>query len=380
MIVKMDTATPPPMAAPTAPPPPPIKPVPAPETGRQLLDKINYLVSLISDPKGIDVLLDTVRVTMAQWDGESPLPQKDREALEKVIVQLKLYLVRNDPIRDFTLESLEDRLHAKLETATPDSESSLGFLIAVVASVLGGTLVATVLPLGSLYVWAVSAAIISMLFMTILNTWFYLTSLSNFKIELRRVFGYLCVGSIGVGLQFVSFVFITLTHRDMQPLHRYGGLTIYATLALVVIYLGLRKYARLLQLRSATASLWWLAMCGALGLGTASLIASIRGSAQPAYYIFSLTSLVTLSAVALLAMFTAHTISRNITDTYARSMRELMWFCAGVSFGAFGYTCIVVWRGVLYGPALATALTVLATAPVLLLLHSGYSFKRETRR
>jgi hypothetical protein len=70
---------------------------------RQLVDRIVYLASLMSEPQRVDTILDKLRVITAR---SSKLSDQDIKALKPIKNELEDYLVTKERIRSFTKASL----------------------------------------------------------------------------------------------------------------------------------------------------------------------------------------------------------------------------------------------------------------------------------
>jgi hypothetical protein len=348
-------------------------------TDKELIDTITYLASLVSEIKAIDADLDTLRTITSKTDIRVGLSTEERVALERVIAKIKDYLVHRDPLRDFTEASLEERLQAIGRTDRPNS-TQFGYGVAALISFACSLPVIFVSP--SLSPWGrlFLAAPIFILATALFNCWFYLSSLQNFKLELRRVFMYFCIGSIVLGVQFIHFISITLLHQEQESLYRYGGLTIFASIALMAIYIGLRKYARILSIQTRFTSAGLFLAVQTVATAMAIAVPFLLAAPEKIHYGFSIFSLFTLIVSAAFGVGTSHAIMRSVTAAYASSMRWLFLFTISACVGPLIYVTTIMVRGELSGSALGAALAVCALPPMLLLMYSGYSFKKETGR
>lgn len=351
----------------------------APLTDRLLVDTVVYLASLSSQSDTIDRMLDPLRYITARWQQTEPLKQADRVELQRLVVQLKDYLIYRDPLRAFTEQSLEERLQANLQHKVPEAgQRSIGFAAVVVAS-CGVAMAAFIMPF-TFHTRQLLAAPAFLLVSIIGTVWFYLTSLVNFKPELKRVFTLLCTGTVLLGLLFVHFVLIQLLGWGEHPIFRYGGLLIIATVAVGAMYAALYLYARMLNLRGLCMSRGLIAVVAIIGMAGAAAVSLAMPVRNPGYFGFALGSLLLLNVLSLFAAGVARSIYLSVTAAYASSMRWLYIFMAGTFAGSLAYGGVLVWQGHLSGSLLSAALGLFAVPPVLLLLYSGYSFKRETSR
>ncbi len=354
-----------------------------PESGylddRQLVDNVRYLASLTSETTAVDPVMDTLRTITARWDGTTALDEKDRALLQKLRLDLKTYLVTKDPLRDFNLDSLERRLHARATGSDlPSTRSWLDFQTVVLLSLTFAAASILVPTTPSIAERVALAIPFFLLLITAGCTWFYLSSLNNFKEGLRKVFVYLCVGSIGMGVQFLYFVIVPLIGVERAPLYKYGGFTLIATTSVAFMYAGLRRYAALLNLSSRFSSRGLLALILMVTTATAYTIPFLLHEPKPIYFGFSLMSMFATVSVALMAAGLTRTIIKHVTSAYSSSLSWLWAFMVTVGLGVLGYSVAVVLLGELTGITLNAALAASAAPAILILLYSGYSFKKAT--
>ena len=346
---------------------------------RRLTDTIVYLASLSASLEEIDPMLDTLRMVTANWNGQTPLPNKDREALEGLETQLKDYLINHDPLREFTKETLDERVNLYLNPP-PAKRKSIGFA-GMVGLSAGIALLAFAIPYTpSLSTRALLASPAFCLAGVIGVAWFYLSALTNFKAEIKQAFAWVSAGTVTLGVFFMHFVVVQLLGAGDGQLFRYGGLIALATIAVMMMYSGLVMYARLLGLSSWFMSFkgYLIATVGALALTVGIVV--LRSVEQPMYFGFTLACLNMLTVAALYAGRTSQLIYRHATAAYTTSVRWLYVFMMGTFYGCIAYTSALVVLGYLNGAPLSAALALFAIPPVLLLLYSGYSFKKETNK
>jgi hypothetical protein len=357
-------------------------PTPHNSTDQDLKDSITYLASLVTESKAIDRELDTLRHITVSKQVYAPLSEDERAQLQQVVAALKNYLINNDPLREFNEESLNARLRDYLQKnrTTGTWVGGLNFQTAVLLSILGAAPTAILLGEGSIWNRVLLAIPFFLLLTTLCSSWFYLTSMRNFKPELRSVFIYFCLGSIGVGLQFLHFVAIQLLNQEQSPVYRYGGVTMISALSLFTIYLGMRRYATLLNLKNRFISLALAGPIFAFVMSMGFAVAYLLPAPHTGYLGFSLGSLFFLSSAAFMGASIARTIMHSVTSAYRQSMQRLYIFCMGAFVAPLAFAGFIIVRGELYGAALSAALGICAMPPLLLLLHSGYTFKRETSR
>lgn len=87
-----------------------------------VLDAVVYVAGLSSNPRGLDVALDRVRVVTASIDpGDAPTKTQER-VLYDVYFQVEKYLTSMEPLRAFTKEDLRSRLGASVRQSIAEHE------------------------------------------------------------------------------------------------------------------------------------------------------------------------------------------------------------------------------------------------------------------
>lgn len=346
---------------------------------RRLIETITYLASLSSSMRDIDPMLDPLRLITLRWHETTPLEEPDRQELKQLEYRLRNYLITSDPLRDFTEASLEERVNSHLN-GDKVQRPWLGFAGVLILAAFVAAAVLAIPYTPSLATRALLASP-AFLFVGLLGViWFYLSSLTNFKQELRQAFVWLCLGTTVLGMFFMHFVFVQILEMSDRQLFRYGGLLALATLAVMCMYRGLVLYARLLQHDNLFTSAQNFAAALAVAVSSAATIATARQVPEPFYFGFSMACLISLTVTAGFSAMVGRAIYRDTSVTYRASIRWLYVFMASTFFGSIAYGTAIVVLGQLSGTALSVALACFAIPPVLLLLYSGYSFKVETSR
>lgn len=344
------------------------------ESDRQLVDKITYLASLASKSEVIDPLLETLRMVTAHWEAGSPLNANDRTNLLDLEQKLKKYLLNNDPVRSFTPESLDARINS---SATVHISSLFNVVWASLATALIVFLVApSAIPLQS------RALLTIPFFFLVLHigiAWFYLSALKNFKPEFRQAFVYICVGVLFFSVSYSHYILIELLGLDRFTAFQYGGLTGLITLSFIWIYAGLRRYARILTLKTKATSLPLVLGISAL-VTIAAIVAPHGGHPDEFFFDLSLASLWLLVLFIGLCLIIARGLAKVLTPAYAKPMHWLVIYCILGIIGALGSSTVLPILGELRGNLLNIMSAVLGIGPQMLLLYTGYVFKKETSR
>lgn len=339
---------------------------------RQLVDRILYLASLASRKNDIDSMMDILREVTAHWHDPEPLLPQDHAALEQLESKLKHYLVTADPLRTFTHESLEARLARQAKGGSPERRNLIAVLLISVTT--GALAFLAPLPLSSRLLLCVPLFFVAL---HIGIAWFYLTALRNFNQDVRWAFIYISAGIVMLSLAFSHYVILSLLNIESYPILRYGGITWLFSIPFMLIFMGLRVYARLLQISSRLLTSW---LAPTIALVAAGLLWFAPHSAVPNDFYFHIWSIgaAMISIFALPSSVLAYKIQKAATAAYAQPMRWLYYYTLAVGLGSVAAVGAVFWLGELYGGPLAVVTAACGTVPQLVLLYTGYSFKKET--
>lgn len=341
----------------------------------KLVSSVVYLSSLASELKEIDPALDTLRRITAAWDSTKPLSNEDRTDLTNLITHLKTYLIHDDPLRNFTAEQLDDRLANGL---TKKHKKAMGFTWIILSCIFVSGLIFA-LPQFSLQNKAYLSVSVYLQLITLTNIILYVSSLRNFKPELRTVFLYLCLGSFLIGADLVTYPAIGLLKQSNTPLFEYGGITIGATLGLLSLYIGLVKYATILKLATHKTTIQTMIAAGlviVIGVATALL----RKPQNELLFGASVISVLGIGAFAFYSAKVTKQILHLLTPAYAKSLRAILPFFILSSWCATAFTIVMIIIGQLSGGPLTASLGFFAAPPLTIFLYSGYVFKKETSK
>ncbi len=345
---------------------------------RQLIDTIVYLSLLASKHEDIDSMMDTLRFVTARWNGKQPLEDKDRQALVGLEDDLKDYLITKDPLRDFTAESLEVRLKKRDAQQQRTQQGFSRFWLFLLAPFLVAASI-YILPLSrtTLEQRTLLAIPIFLMAMSIEVIWLYLSSLRNFKPELRRVFDLQCLGVVMLGFAFMAYVVIQWFDWAELPVFRYGGVPEAGALSMLCFYLGLRRYAELLQVRGWFRSVRVL-LASLVAVTLLGIVLPNVPVAYEAYFTLSVAGLLVLTTLCVFGAATARAILQTVTPAYARPIWILFWFFLVSGIGSLLFNFYLIMTGEFSPSGISLALGIGAGPPMILMLYSGYSFKKET--
>lgn len=323
--------------------------------------------------------MDTLRQITSSWDGTLPLDQNDHQQLITLESQLKQYLPTRDALRAFTPETLDARLKKQASTDLHvQNPAGHSLIIVIITSLLaGGT--AFIIPPYDLTITMRALVSIPLFFLGlhIGIAWFYLTALRNFNENLRRSFRYLCAGIILLSLGFSHYVVLQLFDLGRYPAFKYGGITWLLSVPFAFMFFGLRIYAKLLGVKSRLISLPVVAGLTAAVAGGLMFIPH-RPASEEILFDVGLIGAAMIPLFGLMSAILAHHIRKAVTQAYAKSMTWLYRYMLLVGLGAILASAFLVAFGELRGTALMLVTAVCGTPPQLLLLYTGYSFKKET--
>lgn len=341
---------------------------------RKLVDSIVYLSALASEAKEIDPMLDTLRAITAKWRSDVPLNDENRHALEKLVTNLKDYLVNRDPLRSFTIEKLDERLANELGGT---GKKTMPFMVlAAGCVVMSAAMVVFPFSLSNRIYLSLTMLLLSF---TSVNVWLFLSSLHNFKPELRIVFSYISGSVVLLGLACLQYALIGVLQVTDQPLFRYGGATEIAMFAIIALYIGLRRYAKILNIsiRPISAQLT-TSLLGSIALTIA--LAFARNVPDKFFFSLSLGSMFVTGFFAFFGGQIVRLLRQNVTSSYAKSLLIVYIFQQAVTVTALLFVVALVWVGQLSVGALSLLIGFAAVPTLALFMYAGYSFKKETSR
>jgi hypothetical protein len=350
-------------------------------TPQAKIDRIIYLCQLASVPAKVDVLMNTLRTITARWDGGAPLPVEDINKLEQLETDLRHYLIYYDPLRKFTPESLEQRV-ANAEAGTrPANGARLSFFMILLGAVSAGTITfligSLVLPI------TMSVLLISPMFFLVLclgSAWLYWSALSNFASEFRKAHVYLCSAIVLFVPMFLNFFVVQLFQLGRLPFFKFFAMPWVIFAVFFMMYLGMRTYIRLVGVHVRYAS---LKVFGVVAVILSALVVLYPHSSrvlpgeEPYYYISLIGMTFTMLAI-IFAAILAGKIKRAVTIPYAKSLYWLhiyLLLCSVTGVACVG--CLLL-LGEVQGPAMNWLITLGGVPPQILLLYTGYLFKKET--
>jgi hypothetical protein len=350
-------------------------------TPRARIDRIIYLCQLASVPAKVDVLMTTLRLITSRWDGKAPLSAEDTDKLEQLEADLRRYLIHHDPLRKFTAESLDQRVANAEAGDRPTNRALFSFFAILVGAVSAGMIAFLA---GSLVLPAAkSVLLITPIFFLVLclgTAWLYGSALSNFASEFRKAHLYLCAAIVLFVPMFLNFFAVQLFQLGRLPFFKFFAMPWVIFVVFFTMYLGMRIYTRLVGIRTLYAS---LRVFGAVGLILSALVivyppsSRVLPGEEPYYYI-SLAGMTFTMLAIIFAAILAGKIKRAVTIPYAKSLYWLHVYLLLCSITGIACVGCLLWLGAVRGSAMNWLITLGGVPPQILLLYTGYLFKKET--
>jgi hypothetical protein len=208
---------------------------------RQLVDRIVYLASLMSEPQRVDTILDKLRVITAR---SSKLSDQDIKALKPIKNELEDYLVTKERIRSFTKASLRAHVEQHFAARDPVRDVKRGALgqIAVTFGVAAATTAVPAL-LGLMEGQVILAFFICILFIGL--ALLFQSIKKDLVAQLHGSVNYLMAATVGTGLFAVNFPVIAGNeYLNSHPMFQYGGFLIGAVPVYAFYYMAFYLYAK----------------------------------------------------------------------------------------------------------------------------------------
>jgi len=347
---------------------------------KQLIDIILYLASLVSDPHAIDNQLDTLRHITARGPSDT-LSAPDRAKLVQLQAYLENYLITSDSLRQFTQESVNQRIKLALGAGHSFVAFRLPLLITW-ATVILMCMLPFVLPLpgsgvirpvlsitGGLTALNVGAAIL---------LWM---SRRNFRMQLRAVYMPICLGFVIVSVSLIQVPIVLNIGTDAVLMwFRYVTASLPCLVGMMFIYVGIRRFCLLRDL----AGTYWLSLrrviavvLGAAVIVSLSLLPFGASPTIPTW--MRLVSLLMLTSGTVLATITTLLIFRLRRTLGSAYQWPLIWLAAIVLCLALTFLQYIVLRSITSGSTFFEARG-MSTLSLLLMglfaLKAGIDFKR----
>lgn len=275
-------------------------PLSAADSRQSPIDIVIYLASMASDPRAIDPILDTVRNVTSRLRPNETLAPTDLQQLARAYNQLEAYLTKDEPLRSYDKAGLDGKILQKfqlgsdsVETYWRQAEASANTSVELkpVAAdrtdrtrrsknlglrIIGGALI---LGTASFFLPAISSPelpwsnnfdmVFSLAADLVLfgGAWLFLRGLPGFKTGLRRSYIVLCCAMVLLALAQSQQVIYTYLGLWSNPFIAHGGVAIGFAIPVVLFYVAMSLFARLLRVRTfATSVIALLGTCAVVGL------------------------------------------------------------------------------------------------------------------
>ena len=214
------------------------------ENARELIDRISYLASLVSEPKTVDITLDKLRIITSQTSQPSA---QDIQTLESIQAELEDYLINKERLRTFTKATLRANVERYFAAKNPQRDiqkAALGRIgLTVAASVAITGLLAA---LGLMHGQVVLAFLICALFVGL--ALLFQSIKKDLVAQLHGSVNYLMAATIGTGIFALNFpVIAASSYLETHPMFQHGGFLAMAIPVYGFYYLASYIYAKQLK-------------------------------------------------------------------------------------------------------------------------------------
>ncbi len=214
------------------------------ENSQNLIDRIAYLASLVSEPSTVDTTLDKLRIITSRTS--NPTTQ-DVQTLKVIQTELEDYLVHKERLRTFTKASLRANIERHFAADNPLRDirkMTLGRIgITILAcAVLTGSLAA----LGLMQGQVILAFFICTLFIGL--ALLFQSIKKDLVAQLHGSVNYLMAATVGTGLFALNFpVIAASSYLESHPMFQHGGFLAAAIPVYGFYYLAFYFYAKQLN-------------------------------------------------------------------------------------------------------------------------------------
>jgi len=346
---------------------------------RRQIDAIVYMASLASEPRAIDPILDKLRTVTATMPPDGVLTPGQQQSLASAQERLVTYLTEVEPVREFTKQSLYDRVEARFAGGL--SLTSLRWMLFLTVFIaLGIGAVLFVLPLN-----LPDRARFQMVGSTVFGILpagaaiFFYSALRTFKPEMRRAYQLICLGMIVFGASMLDQPLLDYYRVRESP---YGAFVIALPMlvAFVLVHIGMRRYFAVLNLSGKLYKV--RALLQVLGVG--AIIGIVVPHATIPHFpevFFDLSAilLIDLGLFAIMMGLQLFGIARVGSRVY-RSAQRALGMALTVAGGGALYIVLLRCLLGMARPDKPYALSVLTFIIAgSLFLRAGYSFNRAGR-
>lgn len=341
-----------------------------------LIEKVSYTASLITDVRKVDPLLDVLRSITARAQSAGDLTKQDISKLTDLQTQLEEHLVKREKVRLFTPDSLKLQIQQHLQGENPYRRSKR-LLQALIGAAIIIPLLTLLIPLDGTrqHILLVSTTAFSIVQLS--AAWLFLSALKSFQTKVRQAFVILCTGLGLLGLSSLAQPMIEILGQHGNP-YVSGAQVMPIVIAASLLYIGIYRYAILVGVRSRLISPWvWL------GVGAAFSVFTWLGPHvpySPEWLFDSITTAYSWLVVESLAcMVILAKIWRTVPEVYKPPARTFFQASFAIIL-ATGYLYIVrFWAGPSLVGLTASFGFVLLSFMGIMLMRAGYTFNKVSR-
>lgn len=168
----------------------------------------------------------------------------------------------------------------------------------------------------------------------------FLIGLPGFKADLKRAYGLICAGIILFGIAQAQLPI--LTWFDLWIWADTGGMAVPYLLAVVLIFIGVRRFAALLEIKNRVTSLLWASGVAA-GLSLlVSLLPHVQTKVSELPFRLSVALSIWDTVFIAFAAAGVWLIRKRVSHMYVRAMTWLFAAFAMIAFGGLHYAAVTM--------------------------------------
>lgn len=341
-----------------------------------LVKKVSYTASLITNVKAIDPLLDTLRRITSRTKSSTQLDKEDEQALVELQSKLETHLLKHEKVRFFTRESLQLQIQQYLqgEDRYASSRRLLLILIGVSTAI---TLLTLFVPLDGTRQHAVLASTTAFSLIQLSAAWLFLSALKSFQSKIRQAFLLICIGVAGIGVSSLAQPVIEVMGLHGNP-YVSGAQAIPILIAASLLTTGIYLNAKLSTTPSRVMSLWrWFGVFVAFSIFTWF---GPHNPYSPEWLFDAITTAYAWMTVeSIMCAALSYKIWRDLPEVYKPPARAFFQACLAVILGV-GYLFMVrFWAGPSLTGLTATFGFVLLSIMGIMFMWAGYNFNKISR-
>lgn len=210
----------------------------------QLIDRITYLASLVSDPRSVDTTLDKLRIITAT---SSRISSQEVKKLASVQAELENYLIHKERFRSFTKESLHANIERHFAADDPVQDVRKAAFRQIIVSIVVSAIISAMLAVSGIIRGQVVLAFFIFALFTGLAI-IYQSFKKDLVAQLHGSLNYLMAATVGTGLFALNFPIIAANdYLENLPLLQHGGFLVGAVPVYACYYFAFYLYAKQLN-------------------------------------------------------------------------------------------------------------------------------------